>query len=64
MLDVGCGPGLLMLQLAELYPSATFLGIDVVETGGLNTARRLAGERGFRGTHYDAGDEGRGDLFP
>ena len=49
MLDVGCGPGLLMLQLAELYPSATFLGIDVVETGGLNTARRLAGERGLEG---------------
>ena len=49
ILDVGCGPGLLMLQLADLYPTASFVGIDVVEAGGLKTARRLIGERGFGG---------------
>jgi ubiquinone/menaquinone biosynthesis C-methylase UbiE len=47
VLDVGCGPGLLLLQLAADYPTATFVGIDVVEVGGLETARRLIRARGF-----------------
>jgi ubiquinone/menaquinone biosynthesis C-methylase UbiE len=47
VLDVGCGPGLMLLQLATYYPIATFVGIDVVEVGGLETARRLIRERGF-----------------
>ena len=41
VLDVGCGPGLMLLQLAADYPTATFVGLDVVEIGGLETARRL-----------------------
>ena len=49
LLDIGCGPGLLLLQLAELYPTARLVGIDVVEVGGLETARRLIQERGFEG---------------
>ena len=47
LLDVGCGPGLMLLQLAASYPNATFVGVDVVEVGGLETARRLIRERGF-----------------
>jgi ubiquinone/menaquinone biosynthesis C-methylase UbiE len=47
VLDVGCGPGLMLLQLAASYPNATFVGVDVVEVGGLETARRLIRERGF-----------------
>jgi len=47
ILDIGCGPGVLMLILAELYPSASFVGIDIVEMGGLETARRLISERGL-----------------
>jgi ubiquinone/menaquinone biosynthesis C-methylase UbiE len=47
ILDVGCGPGLMLLQLAASYPTATFVGIDVVEVGGLETARRLIHARGF-----------------
>jgi ubiquinone/menaquinone biosynthesis C-methylase UbiE len=47
VLDVGCGPGLLLLQLAADYPTASFVGIDVVEVGGLETARRLIRARGF-----------------
>ena len=47
ILDVGCGPGLMLLQLAADYPKATFVGLDVVEVGGLETARRLLHERGF-----------------
>jgi ubiquinone/menaquinone biosynthesis C-methylase UbiE len=47
VLDVGCGPGLLLLQLAADYPSARFVGIDIVEVGGLETARRLIRARGF-----------------
>ena len=49
LLDIGCGPGVLLLLLAELYPSASFVGVDVVEEGGLSTARRLISERGFEG---------------
>ena len=47
VLDVGCGPGLMLLQLAAAYPKATFVGLDVVEVGGLETARRLSRARGF-----------------
>jgi ubiquinone/menaquinone biosynthesis C-methylase UbiE len=47
ILDVGCGPGLMLLQLAAHYPTATFVGLDVVEVGGLETARRLIQARGF-----------------
>jgi ubiquinone/menaquinone biosynthesis C-methylase UbiE len=47
ILDVGCGPGLMLLQLAASYPNASFVGIDVVEVGGLETARRLIQARGF-----------------
>lgn len=47
VLAVGCGPGLMLLQLAADYPTATFVGIDVVEAGGLETVRRLIRERGF-----------------
>jgi ubiquinone/menaquinone biosynthesis C-methylase UbiE len=47
VLDVGCGPGLMLLQLAEYYPTANFVGLDVVEVGGLETARRLIRARGF-----------------
>ena len=49
LLDVGCGAGLLLLQLAELHPHASFVGVDPVEIGGLDTARRLIRERGFEG---------------
>jgi SAM-dependent methyltransferase len=47
ILDVGCGPGLMLLQLAADYPTASFVGIDVVDVGGLETARRLIRARGF-----------------
>jgi ubiquinone/menaquinone biosynthesis C-methylase UbiE len=47
ILDVGCGPGLMLLQLAADYPTAHFVGLDVVEVGGLETARRLIQARGF-----------------
>lgn len=46
VLDVGCGPGLMLLQLAAAYPTASFVGVDVVEVGGLETARRLIRARG------------------
>ena len=30
ILDVGCGSGLLMIQLAKAFPNCSFVGIDVV----------------------------------
>ena len=48
LLDIGCGPGVVLVELAQLYPQASFVGIDVVELGGLNTARRLIDERGLQ----------------
>src|SRR5262249_30751630 len=31
VLDVGCGTGEIIVRLAERYPSATFLGVDLEE---------------------------------
>jgi SAM-dependent methyltransferase len=44
LLDVGCGPGTIALQLAALFESA--VGLDP-DAGMLHEARRLAGERGI-----------------
>src|SRR4029453_15136865 len=47
VLDVGCGPGLMLLQLAAPSPTPPFWGLVVVEVGGWGTARRLIHARGF-----------------
>ena len=37
LLDIGCGPGLLLLQLADLYPSAQLVGGQPLEKTSLHS---------------------------
>jgi 2-polyprenyl-3-methyl-5-hydroxy-6-metoxy-1,4-benzoquinol methylase len=47
VLDVGCGRGLIMMRLAELYPNSRFLGIDL-SAEAISFARTEAARRGLR----------------
>ncbi len=55
LLDIGCGPGTITLDLAEAVGSGTVVGIDAVEAP-LAEARRLAAERGDSSTRFEVGD--------
>jgi cyclopropane fatty-acyl-phospholipid synthase-like methyltransferase len=46
LLDVGCGAGWAMVQLAERFPETTCVGIDL-EPYSVELARRLIAERGL-----------------
>jgi SAM-dependent methyltransferase len=48
ILDVGCGGGWALVQLAERFPNAHCVGIDV-ESYSIELAQRLIVERGFAG---------------
>ena len=48
VLDVGCGGGWAVVQLAERFPEITCLGIDL-ETYSVELAQRLIAERGLAG---------------
>jgi ubiquinone/menaquinone biosynthesis C-methylase UbiE len=48
ILDVGCGPGSITVDLAQLVPQGSVIGIDAVESV-LSQARALAHERGVEG---------------
>jgi SAM-dependent methyltransferase len=48
VLDVGCGGGWAMVQLAERFPKIRCLGVDV-EPYSIQLARRLIAERGLEG---------------
>ncbi len=47
ILDAGCGPGEIVLRLADAYPSARLLGVDIVDSHLALAAQRCArfGER-------------------
>jgi 2-polyprenyl-3-methyl-5-hydroxy-6-metoxy-1,4-benzoquinol methylase len=55
VLDVGCGRGLIMLRLAELYPNSQFLGMDLSEEA-TTFARRTAAAKGLRNLEFVAAD--------
>jgi SAM-dependent methyltransferase len=55
VLDAGCGTGQRILGLAEGYPKAHFVGIDVAETS-LEIAARLAEKHGIRNIAFKKGD--------
>lgn len=55
VLDVGCGPGTITLDLAEAVGTGTVIGIENVE-GPLGAARAKATERGDKRTRFQRGD--------
>jgi len=54
VLDVGCGTGEITMRLAERYPRATFVGIDLVESH-LVRARELSARHASR-VRFEVGD--------
>src|SRR5688572_5238691 len=68
ILDLGTGPGTLLLAALDQWPEATGLGLDRSEAA-LGFARRNAGRLGlagrarFRADDWEAGIEGRFDLI-
>lgn len=55
ILDVGCGPGTITADLAELVPHGSVTGVDFAETV-LETARAHARGRGITNLTYEAVD--------
>jgi SAM-dependent methyltransferase len=55
LLDVGCGPGTITADLAELVAPGRVVGLDR-EEAPLGPARRTAEERGLTNASYVAGD--------
>ncbi len=54
--DLGCGRGLTLIRLAELYPASTFLGLDLSESA-VGYARSVVAEKGLTNVSF-----GRQDL--
>jgi len=54
ILDLGCGTGEITRRLADLYPQAQVIGVDILE-GNLMLARRDSADYGER-VRYEAGD--------
>lgn len=54
VLDVGCGPGTITLDLAEHVSPGTVVGLDAVEEP-LTAARQTADQRGDRHTEFQVG---------
>jgi 2-polyprenyl-3-methyl-5-hydroxy-6-metoxy-1,4-benzoquinol methylase len=55
VLDVGCGRGLIMNRLAELYPSSRFIGLDL-SLEAIEFARSAAAEKGLQNIEFVAAD--------
>jgi 2-polyprenyl-3-methyl-5-hydroxy-6-metoxy-1,4-benzoquinol methylase len=55
VLDAGCGRGLIIMRLAELYPNSRFLGIDFSEEA-ISFAQTEAARRGLNNVEFLARD--------
>jgi 2-polyprenyl-3-methyl-5-hydroxy-6-metoxy-1,4-benzoquinol methylase len=55
VLDVGCGRGLIMMRLAELYPASRFTGMDLSQEA-IAFARAEAARRGLKNIEFHARD--------
>ncbi|KAL6059688.1 8-demethylnovobiocic acid C(8)-methyltransferase [Balamuthia mandrillaris] len=72
VLDIGCGAGRVLLEMAEAYPQSTFVGYDFC-ADAIEMARKEAERRGFsnKNVHFEVqdvtqlreGDENRFDLI-
>lgn len=54
VLDIGCGPGFLLIEIARLNPKAQLIGVDLSEDM-LKIARRKAKENGFSSMQFRQG---------
>jgi SAM-dependent methyltransferase len=59
--DVGCGSGRALVLLAEAFPASRFTGFDISE-GGVEAARRRAGEAGLDNVTFHVRDAAALDL--
>src|SRR5690606_23667239 len=55
VLDIGCGPGSITADFAELGPEGRVVGIEISEEP-LKMAREIADRRGFKNITYQIGD--------
>lgn len=55
ILDIGCGPGSITLDLAELVPEGSVTAIDYSSTA-INAAKENAAERGVKNCQFKVGD--------
>ncbi len=55
VLDVGCGRGLAMLKMAELFPASKFKGLDLSEEA-ISWARTEAKKRGLKNVAFEIRD--------
>ncbi|TVY31452.1 putative methyltransferase, partial [Lachnellula subtilissima] len=55
ILDVGCGPGSITIDLAKIVPQGHVTGIEYT-AAPLSGARALAAERGVSNVHFQEGD--------
>ncbi len=55
VLDVGCGRGLIMIRLAELYPGSRFIGMEL-SLEAIEFARHAAAGRGLQNIEFVAAD--------
>ena len=55
MLDVGCGRGLIIIRLAELFPKSTFTGFDLSKQA-VQYAQGVAEQKGLRNIKFTAVD--------
>jgi SAM-dependent methyltransferase len=55
LLDVGCGPGTITIDLARLVAPGQVIGVDAIESP-LEGARRSAAEQGIGNVSFEVGD--------
>jgi 2-polyprenyl-3-methyl-5-hydroxy-6-metoxy-1,4-benzoquinol methylase len=55
VLDVGCGSGRIVNQLAQLFPKSRFSGLDL-STEAINAARQESAGKGLRNTEFEPKD--------
>ncbi len=55
MLDVGCGRGLIIIRLAEMFPNSSFRGLDL-SNEAVQYAQRVVEQKGLKNISFTAGD--------